>query len=65
MSFQLTTPRSASKARVLSPSFDITSWTIEAGPSYFDGAGKEVESGIKAAADQILERDKAPYSTVK
>ena len=49
----------------LSPSFDITSWTIEAGPSYFDGAGKEVESGIKAAADQILERDKAPYSTVK
>lgn len=49
----------------LSPSFDITSWTIEAGPSYFDAAGKEVESGIKAAADQILERDKAPYSTVK
>lgn len=49
----------------LSPSFNVESWTIEAGPSYFAGAAKDVEGGIANAGKQISERNSSSYSTVK
>jgi hypothetical protein len=46
----------------LAPQFSIESFVIEAGPTYFDSATKQVGEGIDAIAAQIARRDNAPYT---
>jgi len=46
----------------LAPRFNIESLVIEAGPAYFDGVVKQVESGIGAGLAALTKRDKTPYS---
>jgi len=48
----------------LAPKADLKDITIEAGPKYFDGAMEKVTVAIAAAAEQIKQRNKAPYHTV-
>lgn len=47
----------------LAPKFAISSWVIEAGPKYFDGATTHVADAIKAASAKIQQRDGKPYVT--
>jgi hypothetical protein len=49
----------------LAPPFDIASWTLEAGPSYFAGATEKVQAGIANAAAQIAKRSGTPFTTLK
>lgn len=53
------------QAQSLAPAFQIEDLTIEAGPTYFADASKQVQSGIGDASAQIAKRSDAPYSTVK
>jgi hypothetical protein len=50
------------QAQGLSPSFDITSLTIEAGPTYFDGAVAKVAQAVDAASAAIQHRVGSPYT---
>jgi len=45
----------------LAPAFDLKLWTIEAGPSYFDSAVKEVQAGITSASAEAKKRETAVY----
>src|SRR6516164_6433458 len=47
----------------LAPTFSIESLVIEAGPTFFDGAVKQVGEGIASATDQLAKREAAPYSS--
>ena len=47
----------------LAPEFSIESLVIEAGPSFFDDAVKQVGEGIDAATAGLAKRDSAPYVT--
>jgi hypothetical protein len=49
------------QAQGLAPAFDIQSVVIEAGPSYFDSAVKQVGEGIESGTAQLGQRDSAPY----
>jgi Cytosol aminopeptidase family, N-terminal domain len=49
----------------LAEPFDIANWTIEAGPTFFDGAVKQIKSGIDTATQQTSQRSNEPYSSVK
>ena len=54
------------QAQGLAPKFSIESLVIEAGPSYFDSAVKQVGEGIASATTELAKRDAAPYvSTTK
>jgi hypothetical protein len=54
------------QAQKLAPEFSIETVVIEAGPSYFDGAVKQVGEGIEAVSAELTKRDPAPYvSAVK
>ena len=54
------------QAQGLAPKFSIETLVIEAGPSYFDGAVKQVGEGIESVSAELAKRDSAPYvSTVK
>lgn len=54
------------QAQKLAPEFSIETVVIEAGPSYFDGAVKQVGEGIEAVSAELTKRDAAPYvSAVK
>src|SRR6266404_5353525 len=46
----------------LAPNFSIEDFVIEAGPTYFEGAAKQVEEGIESIAAQLAQRNAAPYS---
>lgn len=46
----------------LAPRFSLTSWVIEAGPKYFEGATTHVEQAVKAAGEQLQQRDARPYT---
>jgi len=49
------------QAQGLAPNFNITSVVIEAGPSYFDSAVKQVAEGIDSATRELGQRGAAPY----
>ena len=49
----------------LAPLFNIEDIVIEAGPTYFEGAAKQVEAGIASMAAQVSQRSTAPYSSAK
>lgn len=51
------------QAQGLGPKFSIESLVIEAGPTYFDSAVKEVGAGIEAMSKQLGKRDTAAYSS--
>ena len=53
------------QAQELAPSFSIESVVIEAGPTYFEDAAKQVSEGIESIAAEIVKRDAAPYSSTK
>lgn len=48
----------------LAPVFNIEDIVIEAGPTYFESAAKQVEEGIEATAAQLGQRSAAPYTSV-
>ena len=45
----------------LAPRFSLSSWVIEAGPKYFEGANTHVGAAIQAASEKIKQRDGTPY----
>jgi len=47
----------------LSPRFSIESFVIEAGPSFFDSAVKEVGEGIETKMTTLRQRDTSPYAS--
>jgi hypothetical protein len=47
----------------LAPAFSIEDVVIEAGPTYFEDAAKQVEAGIQSMAEQLAQRSVAPYSS--
>src|SRR5580704_12532971 len=49
----------------LAPNFSVEDFVIEAGPTYFEGAAKQVEEGIESIAAQLAQRNVAPYSSTK
>ena len=49
----------------LAPNFSVEDFVIEAGPTYFEGATKQVEEGIESIAAQLAQRNAAPYSSTK
>jgi len=46
----------------LAPAFSIEDVVIEAGPTYFEGAAKQVEQGIESMAAQLSQRSVTPYT---
>jgi len=49
----------------LAPKFSIETFVIEAGPSFFDSAVKEVGEGIESEVTALKQRETAPYATTK
>jgi len=49
------------QAQGLAPAFDLEDVVIEAGPSYFDSAVKQVGEGIEFSATQLSSRNSTPY----
>jgi hypothetical protein len=49
------------QAQGLAPKFSIEDVVIEAGPSYFDSAVKQVAEGIASSTTELAKRDAAPY----
>ena len=47
----------------LAPAFSIEDIVIEAGPTYFEGAAKQVEAGIESVAAQLGQRITSPYTS--
>src|SRR5437016_7997394 len=45
----------------LAPKFSIESFVIQAGPSFFDGAVKQVGQGIDSVTAELAKRDATPY----
>jgi leucyl aminopeptidase len=48
----------------LAPKFSIETVVIEAGPSFFDGAVKQVGQGIDSATVELQKRDTTPFASV-
>ncbi len=53
------------QAQGLGPNFSIESLTIEAGPSFFDSAVKQVGEGIDSMTAELSQQDTAPYFSAK
>jgi hypothetical protein len=51
------------QAQGLAPEFSIESCVIEAGPSYFDSAVKQVGEGIDSETAALAQRDVTPYTS--
>src|SRR5258708_11319420 len=51
--------------QALAPDFSIEDLVIEAGPTFFDSAVKQVSEGIESMAAEIVKRNSAPYSSAK
>jgi hypothetical protein len=47
----------------LAPAFSIEDIVIEAGPTYFESAAKQVEAGIESMAAQLGQRSAAPFTS--
>jgi hypothetical protein len=52
------------QAQGLTPKFSIEDVVIEAGPSYFDSAVKQVGEGIDSVNVELAKRDTTPYVSV-
>jgi hypothetical protein len=50
------------QAQGLAPNFAISTLVIEAGPTYFDSAVKEVGEGIQGEMELLSKRDATSYS---
>jgi len=50
------------QAQGLAPKFSIESFVVEAGPSYFDSAVKQVGEGIDSINAQLAQRETTPYA---
>jgi hypothetical protein len=53
------------QAQGLAPKFSIEDVVIEAGPSYFDSAVKQVGEGIESVGADLAKRDATPYVSVE
>ena len=51
------------QAQHLAPEFSIESFVIEAGPSFFDAAVKQVGEGIESITAELQKRDATPYAS--
>jgi len=51
------------QAQGLAPKFSIESFVIQAGPSFFDGAVKQVGQGIDSVTAKLQKRDATPYAS--
>src|SRR6266702_4049795 len=51
------------QAQGLAPKFSIESLVIEAGPTFFDGAVKQVGQGINSITAELAKRDSTPYGS--
>jgi len=51
------------QAQGLAPKFSIESFVIEAGPSFFDGAVKQVGQGIASVTAELQKRDATSYAS--
>jgi len=51
------------QAQGLSPAADVTSFTIEAGPKFFDGASAKVAEAVKSASAVVQQRQSTPYAS--
>src|SRR5258706_3427688 len=51
------------QAQGFAPDFSIESLVIEAGPSFFDSAVKQVGQGIESTTAELQKRDLAPYAS--
>jgi leucyl aminopeptidase len=51
------------QAQGLAPEFSIESLVIEAGPTFFDGAVKQVGEGIDSITAELQKRDSTPYAS--
>src|SRR5882672_8807192 len=51
------------QAQGLAPEFSIESFVIQAGPSFFDGAVKQVGQGIDSVTAELQKRDATPYAS--
>src|SRR6266436_3148407 len=50
------------QAQGLAPQFSIETFVIEAGPTFFDGAVKQVGEGIASVTADLQRRDATPYA---
>jgi hypothetical protein len=48
----------------LSPSVDVSSLTVQAGPKFFDGAFEKVSSAVASATQQVKQRSALPYAQI-
>lgn len=53
------------QAQKLAPPFSIEDIVIEAGPTFFEDAAKQVSEGIESMAAEIAKRSVAPFSSSK
>jgi hypothetical protein len=53
------------QAQGLAPEFSIETFTLEAGPAFFDDAVKGVQEGIKSAMATLGQRNAEPYRSVQ
>jgi len=51
------------QAQGLAPNFSIESFVIEAGPTFFDGAVKQVGQGIDSVTLELQKRDATPFAS--
>ena len=51
------------QAQGLADKFSIDDFVIEAGPSFFDSAVKQVGEGIQAITAELSQRNRAPYGS--
>lgn len=51
------------QAQGLAPKFSLESFVIEAGPTFFDSAVKEVGQGIDSVTAELQKRDTSPYES--
>ena len=51
------------QAEALAPAFSIEDLVIEAGPTYFDDAAKQVGEGIESMTAVLAQRNAAPYGS--
>jgi hypothetical protein len=51
------------QAEALAPAFSLEDLVIEAGPTYFDDAAKQVGEGIASMTAVLAQRNAAPYSS--
>ena len=51
------------QTEALAPAFSIEDLVIEAGPTYFDDAAKQVGEGIESMTAVLAQRNAAPYSS--